>query len=235
MGGCSSTDDVRGREAELERGGEQPERKKVPPSNVITSGNFTLRIKNNYQYVNLISNDPPYYFPLLSGSEYSIVLGNNGPAKCDAKVEIDGQFVGLWRVEAYSTLETERPLGVQQKFTWGKPHSQGQVQGQDSKNSDPMSNQKNGQIRVTFSPEVYKGYNQPSVKTSDREQWSNQVNLGGSGEYRPDLNRELYSGGSTTLGQHSNQTFSVVAPITEIDQSKVTTIDARMVVKSPYA
>jgi hypothetical protein len=235
MGGCSSTDDVRSREAEVERERfeRERERKKVLPSNVITSGDFTLRIKNNYQYVNLISNDPPYYFPLLSGSEYSIVLANNGPAKCDAKVEIDGQFVGLWRVEAYSSLETERPLGVQQKFTWGKPSSQGQVQ--DSKNSDPTVNQKNGQIRVTFSPEVYRGYNQPSIKTSDREQWSNQVNLGGSGEYRPDLNRELYSGGSTTLGQHSNQIFNVVAPITEIDQSKVTVIDARMVVKSQYA
>ena len=201
---------------------------KKPVYETVTSGDFFLKIKTNNRLASLIGSNSPYYFQLVNGSEFTIIMGNNGPTKCDVRLELDGEFVGLWRVEAQTILEIERPLGVKQKFIFKTEYPQFS-QSNAVCQEGPMQSE-NGRIRLLFNPEVKKNIGQPSLTISTTETYYD-VKLQGKGGYQHDLNAELYSGGTTILGGTSNQIFAHVTPITEIDADRVTEIKAWLVIQ----
>ena len=196
----------------------------------VTSGDFSLQIKVNNKTAPLIGDGSPFYFQLADGSEYVISMGNNGPTKCDVKVELDSTYVGLWRVEAGTTLDVERPSGVKQRFTFKSAPQSNRIEDEINP-GHPVP--ENGRISLTFTPEIKKDYNQPSVVVRLTE-LTDDVKLKGNGGYQHDLDRELYSGGTTTLGRESTQTFNHVSPITEVDKAIVTEIKAWLVINNVY-
>jgi hypothetical protein len=193
-------------------------------SDAVSLNDFYIKIKVNGKPTNLLSSNKPYYFPIPNNSEYSIVLGNNGPTKCDVSVELDGIYVGLWRVEANNMLEIERPSGINKKFTFGEVKVNYDTYGKGGEHEFS-----NGKLKLIFTPEVKKAVNEPSIAIGGEQ--TSTLTLDRTGNYVPDLNNQQYGSGSTRLGSYSSQTFNTVKPITDIDKAKVTEITARLVVK----
>lgn len=81
------------------------------------------------------------------GARYSIRLHNRSPGRCDARVEIDGHRVGVWRIPAFSMIEVERPVNDTGYFTFFRLLSE---EGQQLGLQD---NDDLGLIRVEFLPE----------------------------------------------------------------------------------
>jgi hypothetical protein len=196
----------------------------VSPSNKYTLNGFSLQIKVKNQPVNLL-NKGLIYFPIPDKSEFVVSMYNPGPTKCDVKLELDGESMGSWRLEANQSIDTGRPVSVKQNFVF---KSNAPTSAPTVPSATPQNNC--GLITVTYYPEIASLINVPSKQVASNDQ-STQINLNGAGRYRPDLNGELYGGGSTLLGAESTQTFgSNVESITQIDQSRVTTLTGRLVV-----
>ncbi len=58
------------------------------------------------------------YVCLKHGTQYTIELKNEDRWRCDAEVFIDGQRVGLWRINAKKLLRLERPAHDTGRFTF---------------------------------------------------------------------------------------------------------------------
>lgn len=87
------------------------------------------------------------YVEMKDGDHYRIALRNNGSTKCHAKISIDGNHVGTWILEPWSSATIERPVDVAKKFTFFKVSSSG---GQEAGlvKGDPN----NGLVTVEFIP-----------------------------------------------------------------------------------
>jgi hypothetical protein len=89
------------------------------------------------------------YFLMRHGSTYKLKLTNDRNTKCDAEVWIDGEKVGVWRIEAYGSTVIERPAAINRKFVFlrensSRAHSAG-IQGDRSDN---------GLIKIVFKPAI---------------------------------------------------------------------------------
>lgn len=89
-----------------------------------------------------------YYFPLPHRSEYKLRLTNDTSARADARVELDGKEVGLWRVPPgghRNSITVERPVGIPQRFTFVAEESRiAERAGVEEGRSE------NGLLKVTF-------------------------------------------------------------------------------------
>jgi hypothetical protein len=83
--------------------------KKTPPQvvDIISHGDFYIQIVTNKGKASMTG----CYFQVADGSEYSILLGNAGSnhANCDAELYLDGEYAGLYRIDAGTELVIERP------------------------------------------------------------------------------------------------------------------------------
>lgn len=178
------------------------------------------------------------YFSLAHGSEYSLSLSNNRSERCDAHVVIDGDKVGVWRINPYSSINIERPVDVKRKFIF---------LAEDSAEADdagiPRGRSQNGLVKVTFKPEktYYRDFsNCRCSKNHDYLQATSfgmsntkgaNITLGMNNSYA----NESFSAGATGLGDRSFQNFSTTGKLTHIDHSNITTIQTRLVVPNYHS
>jgi hypothetical protein len=183
---------------------------------------------------------PGGYVEMAHGQRYRLQLRNNRSVRCDARVEIDGQPVGTWRIDAHSTITLERPAQDDGYFTFyelGTP---------EAKSAQIADDANTGLIAVTFTPEMVcaiawqwtgvtpREYPAPKV-TFDDSHTAGRITLGGGtvmSNTQSACNLSSvqcsYTAGGTGLEGHSGQTFGRAGAIT-YDYSQQTVIHLRLV------
>lgn len=143
-------------------------------------------------------------FVLPQKSEYKIKLSNCNDTKCDVIIWIDNIQMGVWRLDSYTHLTIERPLGIDKRLMFND-HTSGSF------------------IKAEFRPEKSKGpkYNFYHMISDDRS----------AKKTIPIHNYKLTNVVTygTTLGKKSNQQFKKTPIIKNIDHRKITTIYALLV------
>lgn len=195
------------------------------------------------------------YVELNHGKQYSINLRNDRDVRCDADVSIDGKPIGTFRIEPNSTINLERPLNEDKRFTFYKAGSR------EAKASDEANIKDNyqGLIQVTFRPEKQYCHYLPSwwyVWPSTPAPYT-PWNFGESWDYDTTCNTRGTSGvtlktsgvtttsanycqvtstsslpmraGVTGLSGHSDQEFCQVDEIQDYDTNYFTAISLRLV------
>lgn len=114
----------------------------------VNSNGFTVEITFNGMSAPKHLMNGANYFSLPHRAEYKIKLSNNKSARADAHVYIDGEKMGVWRLNQYQLVSIERPVNDHKKFTFLKEntasaHEGGVVSGKSE----------NGIIKVVFKPE----------------------------------------------------------------------------------
>jgi len=171
------------------------------------------------------------YIELAHGKQYSIVLGNKNPHRCDAKVTIDGKTIGEFRVNGHSSITLERPVHDSGKFTFYKS---GSVEAEQVKLDEDSAEL--GLVSVIFTPEYQTHYTvtygtwNPRPITTTETWFRSNTNTGN--DYPVVMaamaaSRELSSGG-TGLSGKSKQEF-VETNALAYDYSRQTTINLRLV------
>lgn len=89
------------------------------------------------------------YVDISHGQKYSLQMRNDQEGRCDARVEIDGQHVGTWRIGRRSTINIDRPAHDTGQFTFYRPGSDEADRAQLNGTSPDL-----GLVKVTFTPEV---------------------------------------------------------------------------------
>lgn len=196
---------------------------KKPSCYEISKNGFIFAVVHNSNKVGIIGQMDKYYVPLRDGSEYGIYLSNENKTKCDISVTIDGKSIGNWRLEAYSQASIDRPVDIARRLVFCKVDSS---INEVNNNIDEMF--VNGQIEVTFTPEIYKTNASASVPVPYGAYDAN-LSFDGKGMYTPDLGAG-YEGGSTKLGNVSSQVYDTrVQFITDVDANKITTMSVRLI------
>lgn len=92
--------------------------------------------------------EPSQYFKMNHGQKYKILLRNHNDIHCDAKVEVDGKEVGVFRLNPKENLALERPTNDARCFTFYH------IDSEESRDVrlDKISKDELGLIRVTFTP-----------------------------------------------------------------------------------
>jgi hypothetical protein len=185
-------------------------------------GDFSVQIYTNRGYANLIPNSYAHFFQLADNTEYSVVVKNNGQTKCDASIDIDGENIGRWRIEAGASGNIVHPMTSKRKFVFKNASKFSYADGPNG------SYPQNGKVSVTFYPEM-KSESRPTVKVQSYIQQNDNM-LKGKNGMSLDLSTNHQSG-STVLGDMS----TVVDPdpvqqITSIDNARVTTVETCLVI-----
>lgn len=165
-----------------------------------------------------INKDGPYkYCPLKHNSTYKLYMKNNTYHHCDASVTIDGEHVGTWRINYHKSIEIERPVHADRKFTFVRENSYQAHMG----NINP-NNENNGLVVVKFIPgkTTYRSRSSPSTNLM-----CNEMKLCYSSSIAPVSN---FSSGGTVLGEHSSQSFKDASNI-DRDYASSQTLAIRLV------
>ena len=211
----------------------------------INAGDFSVTIHS--QSVRKVNQHGYTYVALMHNTEYSLTLSNRSESRCDAHVNIDGRFVGVFRIEPYNNIFVERPIAHHRKFTFLQENSySAEYDGVHPGRST------NGLVSVTFYPEKerYLGelvaatnncafgsrcslrnesytYGQKSLSSNNLSNIPHAYNFNmdtrtmGEGDF---------STGATVLGNNSHQSFNFIHPLTDIDHMKQRTIHFRLIV-----
>lgn len=171
------------------------------------------------------------YVEMRHSQEYTLRLRNSRGVRCDARVEIDGKYVGTWRIPASGSIVLERPEHDTGRFTFYKL---GTVDAEAARldGNDPNL----GLVKVTFTPEkerrhawwytspypIYPPRPYPPWDPGPWKRWEGS-------EYCASAMPSASAGG-TGLSGESGQRFSVASGI-EYDYSQQTTIHLRLVCK----
>jgi hypothetical protein len=174
------------------------------------------------------------YVKMQHGEEYSLFLENNATTRCDARITIDGQDMGKFRIGPRASIQIERPQQVDKKFHFyltgtSKAAQAGIVAGASD----------NGHIEVEFLPERSRqAINQSYGVTSngflgfERERGGKSMIerlKTGNLCYEDEMEMEFgYQEGGTGLEGHSSQMFNTVGALT-YDQSRAVKIHLRLV------
>jgi hypothetical protein len=188
--------------------------------------NFSLDILAD-QYIEKINKNNYTYFAIPDKSEYKIKMGNNGNTRADAFVYVDGEYIGTWRINTYSTIIIERPANINKKFVLLKEGSS-----YASKYGIVTGDTMNGLIKVVFKPEK-----NTMLFTNSWDRSTDRIYLKNCNTSANDNNQTMaynYSSGGTVLGNTSSQIFDNTSPLTNIDTNNITTIYTRLVVKDNY-
>jgi hypothetical protein len=167
------------------------------------------------------------YVELPHGTKFSLVLRNNRTVRCDARVEINGEYVGTWRIAAKSSFRTDRAVHDDGQFTFYKADTH------DGQRVGIRGDPNNGLITVVFIPEkervqwlgtpdpetVYRGGSTPQHLGIPA------ASMGGSASMSPPKG---VSEGIVGLSGHSDLHFHRAENI-DYDLSQKTTIHLRLV------
>ncbi len=213
----------------------QPKAQAKPNITILTQNQFSIQIQTKRGLAPLASGGP--YFQLADGDEYQIMLRNESAnhANCDAEVYLDGEYAGLYRIDAGDTLTLERPTGINKKFAFKSViNFQGPRASAVPSASAPSSAPQNGKITVKFKPEMGKAHKQASRMVEAGTNVKLDLNLKGNTGFQPDLDRERYSAGSTVFGSESKQSFNTMEGIANYDPKRETTLETHLVVNNLY-
>lgn len=176
--------------------------------------NYSVRIPEGIE-------DGGQYVVLAHKTQYTIVLRNNHPVRCDAYLEIDGKHQGTWRIKPQSTFSIDRPGHDKGKFTFYKL---GSKEGNQVGLSEDDPNL--GLIKVVFTPEKERP---PTKVISEPETYfSSSPQLYSYGVQKRQQPSRSFSAGGTGLSGESSQDF-VEAEKMDLEYSKSTTIHLRLV------
>lgn len=103
-------------------------------------GNFSLEIPEGDEPVD-------GYVTINHNTKYSIKISNSDDRPCDAKVEVDGKQVGIWRIPSGKSIALERPAHDTGHFTFYKFDST------DAQKAGLILDDNLGLISVLFKPE----------------------------------------------------------------------------------
>jgi len=200
------------------------------------------------------------YFLMPDLAEYCICMRNSRPTNCDVIVSIDGNKVGRWRINAGQSITVERPVGVNRVFKFVKETSQlataGGVQSGDQENglikfeflperqktlsintaTSSMSWLEKNSFDDSFSINQELGQNNFSrqLLSVSSLQMTNESNKKKSTQdYRSLLTStplDRAESGATILGRTSDQHFTEIPDIEDVDEQHKRTLIARMVV-----
>lgn len=186
--------------------------------------NFSVRIPEGV--------DLSGYVEMRHDTQYTLVLRNNHSVRCDAQVEIDGKYVGAWRLQPHSSFRLERPAHDPGRFTFYKMGTR------EAEEAALFSGNPNvGLVKVTFTPEkemkvkvrplvtgtIWKGsYPKDVIRAYTNDFPGTTAVCSASAATR--------SAGGTGLSGESGQHF-VDAPYIDRDFSQQTVIHLRLVCK----
>ena len=193
--------------------------------------NFSLEIMDNNGPVEKVIYKDSNYYAMPEGTEYKLRLTNSRDTRTDAHVWIDGEKVGIWRINPNSRIVVERPSGTSRKFM--------------ILNNRIIDSPNIGVVKVTFKPEMYDnlyglmrhGHEKEylySAYTPRCFEYSDTVTpydkqhqncMLSTKEYEDKLYGKLYS-----TKYNSKQNFDHVTPLSDIDYNNITTIYTRLVV-----
>jgi hypothetical protein len=199
------------------------------------------------------------YYAIPHNTTYAVRMTNNTDSRANATLKIDGEEMGVWRIESYSDIVVERPTHNNRKFTFVREASW-----QASMGGMKKGDSNNGLVEVTFVPE-YKpfksvmydretdGYLQFANKSnydecdyslkgnSSNALFAQNQSLSSSARFSAEPQHNFkasnanynYSVGGTVLGDDSSQRFSTASHMTE-DYSKRVIKRIRLVVAEDY-
>jgi hypothetical protein len=167
--------------------------------------------------------------PLTHETEYAVCVVNRRHARVEASVEIDGKLVGKWLVPPRSSVQIERPVSVNKKFTFLKASAP------EAKEAGIVEGDAfNGMIKVTCKLEQILdidstfGSTVNQVNTFGLSSSSSGFSLGFGGG----APTNGVSAGATGLGAISHQQFQPTAPITNFDPNFTREFNYRLVCKN---
>jgi hypothetical protein len=179
------------------------------------------------------------YVEMSHGQTYTIRLKNSRSVRCNARVEVDGEHVGTFRIGAHSNITLERPSHDHGQFTFYKAGTQEARQAQ----LDRVSVHDLGLVSVTFTPEKRakplkwrhaSNHSYPSDPWYDPSGTARGRSV--SCYYTNTLEGNMRgmtkgaSAGGTGLSGHSDQQFYQADAMT-LDYTQATSINLRLVTR----
>jgi hypothetical protein len=156
-------------------------------------------------------------------------------------VWIDGEKVGVWRINKNSDIVVERPANVSRKFVLLKEGTSGAIDA-----GIRTGDHSNGLIKVEYKPEKRKRYGNikerkfgywfgfdddaPLTNLSYGKELASSKLMRESGCSLTNCLSAEYSSAGTGLGNYSDQTFNSTAPIVDVDRDLITVIHTRLIV-----
>ena len=183
-----------------------------------TQGNFKVSILRNGCVPALtIPNTYAPFYRMKDKDIYTIVLENKGATKCDARVTIDGEVIGVWRILAGSSAVVRCPTNVAKCLVF---RNSSKFTASSATGQLPV----NGKISVEFLPELG---NTPETPIPYHDYYP--VQLKGQNGTLHDLNQSQYGTGTTVLGNPCEHSTELVELIANIDHANKQTIDVWLV------
>jgi hypothetical protein len=150
------------------------------------------------------------YVEMQNGQKYQIRLRNSNSTRCDARVVVDGEHVGTFRLGAYQSATIEHPVDDQGCFTFYKLGTREARQAQLRDNDDL------GLVSVTFTPE------------KNMIDWPPIKGVKGVRGHPVSYETQSLAAGGTGLSGHSDQRYGRAQHM-NLDHSRATTINLRLV------
>lgn len=186
-------------------------------------GDLVVSIRNGRELVN-------GWVVMQHGRTYKIEIRNQNRLRGDAKVTIDGNHIGTWRVYGHGSLVLERPSNDKGRFTFYKSDSQ---EAEKVKTTDDPNLQ--GLVTVEFTWEKdLRPLEAAKTTWADSERVyptfgaTGQSVSGGTAQTMGTPVTSNYTGGVTGLSGQSDQSF-VPADVLDLDHSSTVTINLRLV------
>lgn len=198
----------------------------------INLNKFSVSILNEYNdKMDAMNISGGNYVPLPHNTEYKIMLKSSRNVRTDATVYVDGEKIGIFRINPHDSITIERTSNVRRKLTYVDEKSLEAVDyGLDIGSKD------NGLIRVIFRPEPTPVVNQTTLFNSFPYSFDNsQKSLNNSLNYETrsgrnvNSNTQTYSSGGTLLGKKSNQEFNDTYKLNYYDRKNITEISLRLI------
>lgn len=184
-------------------------------------GEFSVNILGDT--VKKINRDSDSLYAMKNKTKYEIELRNNGNRRCDAFVYIDGDFIGAWRINSFSSITLKRPAETDRQFIFVSEDSE------ESKMVGTISGAiNNGLIKVEFKPEKRCCFREPYFLSCDCDSFGTMsdccYNMSNS------IPKSCYNDerGNTILGENTNQIFGKTEKIRHYDST--TTINIRLII-----
>jgi hypothetical protein len=194
---------------------------KARKENIVLLNKYSVRVIGGNE-------TPGGYIELRHSQTYQLQLRNDNPLRCDARVEVDGQHVGTWRLNPFSTATLERPAHDEGKFTFYKAGTQ------EAALAHLVTDDANlGLIQVTFTPEQKQESVSLSYTMTSGASWRGipdtyTANVTSSIGETKSISASYRSAGGTGLSGHSNQNYGNASEI-QYDYSGQTVIYLRLV------
>ena len=200
---------------------------------------------NGYSFGILIENKLTVFknnntFLLPPKSEYQIKLGNCNDTKCDVIIWIDNIQIGIWRLDSYSYLVIERPIGIDKKLMFNNCNQGSFIKAE-------FRPEKSKDLNCNFYHMVSNDQNTKKIVLSNQYELNNLATHSAQLDpvrlnCTPQLKRcgaqldivrssctPQLKGCCTSLGKKSSQQFKRTPSIKNIDHQKITIVYALLV------